>query len=101
MEKLKAIMWDEWTTVEFDPLQGASVEIGGSLSALPSRIDGSFMHLLSNRLFVFRRLKNLWDGSEWGQCGEFSSRLVIPSEMKGRVALTLDRSLASSSTGTP
>lgn len=94
MEKLKAIMWDEWTAVEFDPLKGASAEIGGSLSVLPSRIEGSFINLLSNRLFVFRRIKNLWDGSEWGQCGEFSSCLMIPAELKGRVALRLDRSLA-------
>lgn len=93
MEKLKAIMWDEWTSVQNDSPHGASVEIGGLLSALPSRVEGHFMNLFSSRLFVFRRLKNLWEGSVWGQCSDFPSHLVIPVEMKGRVSLKIDKFL--------
>lgn len=92
MEKLKAIMWDEWTTIQNDSAHSSSVEIGGSLSSLPSRMEGSFMNLSSRRFFLFRRLKNIWDESEWGQCGDFSSHLVIPAEMKGRISLRLDKS---------
>ncbi len=83
-------MWDEWTAVQNDHPHGASVEIGGSFSALPSRVDGPFMNLFSRRLFVFRRIKNLWEGSEWEQCGDFSSHLIIPAEMKGRVSLRFE-----------
>ena len=91
MEKLKAAMWDEWTAVQNDSPHSASVEIGGSISALSSKIEGSFINFYSSRLFVFRRLKNLWGGSDWGQCGEFSSQLVIPAEMKGRVSLKIQK----------
>lgn len=91
MEKLKTIMWDEWTSVQNDHPHGASVEIGGSLAALPSKVEGSFLNLFSSRLFLFRRIKNLWEGSEWGQCGDFSSHLVIPVEMKGRVSLRFEK----------
>ncbi|MDO9508183.1 MAG: DNA-binding protein WhiA [Thermovirgaceae bacterium] len=96
MEKLKAIMWDEWAAVHNETGETSSNEIGGVLSGLPSRASGSFLLLYSSRLFVFRRLKRLWHASEWAQCGDFSPNLVIPGDMKGRVSLKVDILPASS-----
>lgn len=90
MEKLKTIMWDEWSTVKIDAGETSSREIGGILSGLPSKTEGSFLKFYSSRLFVFRRLKNLWYSSEWVQCGDFSPNLIIPDDMKGRVSLKID-----------
>jgi len=93
MEKLKSIIWDELNVIQNNSDHCASCEIAGALSSLSAFSEGFFTNLFSRRLFLFRRLKNLWDGSEWSTTGDFSSRLVIPVDMKGRVSLTMESAI--------
>ncbi|HPD97670.1 MAG TPA: DNA-binding protein WhiA [Synergistales bacterium] len=89
MEKLKSVVWDEWGTVPNSGREGATMEIAGILSGLPSKTENKVTSFFSSRLFVFRRIGRLWDSSEWSAFGEFSSGLVIPPDLKGRVSIRI------------
>jgi hypothetical protein len=94
MENLKSVVWDEWGTVPNSGPEGATMEIAGIFSGLPTKTHGMSTSFFSSRLFVFRRLRRLWDSSEWSSCGEFSSGLVLPPDLKGRVSIRLVSSRA-------
>ncbi|HOI81083.1 MAG: DNA-binding protein WhiA [Thermovirgaceae bacterium] len=93
MEKLREVIWDDWSSVLVDDRVKASVEIGGIISGLSGgerRMEAVFS---SSRFFVFRKLKRLWEVSDWGRPGETAPNLVIPSGMRGKVSLWLDQSM--------
>ncbi len=93
MEKLREVIWDDWSSVLVDDRVKASVEIGGIFSGLSGgaggerRMEAVFS---SSRFFVFRKLKKLWELSDWGRPGETALNLVIPAGMRGKVSLKLD-----------
>ncbi|HDQ93403.1 MAG TPA: DNA-binding protein WhiA, partial [Synergistetes bacterium] len=94
MEKLKSATWDEWGRIPNSGPEGATMEIAGTLSGLPSKTEGEFISFFSSRLFLFRRLSKLWNSSEWLSCGDFSSGLAIPRDLKGRVSIRIGSSRA-------
>ncbi len=90
MEKLREVIREEWSSVVSENSLKASVEIGGILAGLNSTIQGENILFISNRFFVFRRLKKLWDLSNWKRTLDLSPDLIIPTGMRGRVSIRLD-----------
>lgn len=86
MEKIKDILWDEWiqrpTTRE-----DATEEIKGIVSGMTCKPDGRNVICQSGRLWVFGRLRKIWNLSDWAKVVDLSSILVIPRDFKGKVLL--------------
>ena len=89
MEKLREVIRDDWSAVLVDNSVKASVEISGILSGLVAGCDKEGMVFSSRRFFLFRKLKKLWELSDWGRSGQ-TLNLIIPAGRKGRVSLRLD-----------
>jgi len=89
MEKLREVIRDDWSAVLVDDSVKASVEISGILSGLMAGCDKEGMVFSSRRFFLFRKLKKLWEISDWGRSGQ-TLNLIIPAGRKGRVSLRLD-----------
>ena len=89
MEKLREVIRDDWSAVLVDDSVKASVEISGILSGLMAGCDKEGMVFSSRRFFLFRKLKKLWEISDWGRFGQ-TLNLMIPAGRKGRVSLRLD-----------
>ncbi|HQL02734.1 MAG: putative sporulation transcription regulator WhiA [Synergistetes bacterium ADurb.Bin155] len=89
MEKLREVIRDDWSAVLVDNSVKASVEISGILSGLVAGCDKEGMVFSSRRFFLFRKLKKLWEISDWGRSGQ-TLNLIIPAGRKGRVSLRLD-----------
>jgi hypothetical protein len=91
MEKLREIIREDWSSVVPDNSLKASIETGGILSGLNSSFQGNDILFYSNRFFVFRRLKKLWELSEWDRSLDLSPDLLIPAGMRGKVSIRMDR----------
>ncbi len=91
MEKLREIIREDWSSVVPDNSLKASIEAGGILSGLNSSFQGNDILFYSNRFFVFRRLKKLWELSEWDSSLDLSPDLLIPAGMRGKVSIRMDR----------
>lgn len=89
MEKLREVTRDDWSTILVDDGVKAAVEIGGILSGLIASSDKEGTVFSSGRFFVFRKLKKLWEISDWARSGQ-ALNLMIPAGRRGKVSLRLD-----------
>ncbi len=89
---LASKMWDDWTTAPVGSGAAAPDEIRGLIDGLSrARENDEEVVFSSVRLWVFRRLKALWEEWEVSKPFEFASLLSIPRTMKGRVHIRLPR----------
>ena len=86
MEKIKDILWDEWVQRPTGH-KDATEEIAGIISGMKSRENGQHVICQSGRLWVFRRLRKIWNLSCWTDIVDLSSILIIPKGFKGKVLL--------------
>ncbi|HCL79172.1 MAG TPA: DNA-binding protein WhiA [Synergistaceae bacterium] len=82
-------MWDEWVSSPFRDSAGATREIRGILDGLSPEGRGGEEVVSSSRLWIFRRLRGLWDVARLSEAAEFAQLLSIPESMKGKVLLRL------------
>ena len=86
-----AELWDEWTALPQEDEETDSAELAGLVAALPfKKKENSRMAFLgTSRLWALRRLAKLWKNSRWKLEWNVASSLSVPSNMKGRVELSL------------
>ncbi|MDI9389340.1 MAG: DNA-binding protein WhiA [Synergistota bacterium] len=95
--RLASEMWDDWTTAPVGSGAAAPDEIRGLIDGLSkARENDEEVVFSSVRLWVFRRLKTLWEEWEVSKPYEFASLLSIPPTMKGRVHIRLPRQILES-----
>lgn len=83
-------MWDEWVASPIRDSAGATREIRGILDGLSTEERrGGEAIVSSSRLWIFRRLRGLWDAAHLSEAAEFARLLSIPESMKGKVLLRL------------
>jgi len=88
MERLTSLLWDEWT--EGEPSFGhESVEISGIICRMSRKAGKDEMICSNGRLHVFKRLRKIWNFSEWADELPFSSVLRIPKSFHGKIILKL------------
>lgn len=93
-KSLSSFMWEEWLSSLMKGEKGALWEIRGILCGIPSeKISPRETVFSSGRLWIFRRLKKLWDEAESLVHREFSPLLSIPRSMKGKVLFCIPEEL--------
>jgi hypothetical protein len=90
MKRLESLLWDEWT--EGEPAFGSgyhSEEVSGIISGMARSFRKDVVVCSSGRLHVFKRLRKIWNPSEWSLKTPFSSVLFIPKNYHGKIHLKL------------
>lgn len=95
MQKLKALLLDEWLELPPDMEETASAELSGIITSMARRQQGDEILLSSRRLPVFRRLQKLWNHTPWKLAGELATFLKIPPHLKGQVHFQIPSQLLS------
>ncbi len=91
MEKLIALVRDEWLLLSVDDKGEAEAEILGLIQGMKKLRREDL--LTSGRLWVFERLRRIWPLASWAGTWDFASLLVIPPDKKGRISLSLPQDL--------
>lgn len=91
MEKLVALVRDEWLLLSVDDNGEAEGEILGLIQGMKELKQKDL--LTSGRLWVFERLRRIWPLASWAGTWDFASLLVIPPDKKGRISLSLPQDL--------
>ncbi|MGC9371857.1 MAG: DNA-binding protein WhiA [Thermovirgaceae bacterium] len=90
MKRLESLLWDEWT--EGEPAFGSgyhSEEVSGIISGMARTFRKEEVVCSNGRLHVFKRLRKIWNTSEWSLKTPFSSALFIPKNYHGKIHLKL------------
>jgi hypothetical protein len=95
MNSTVAELWDEWTALPQKDEETDSSELAGLVSSLPfkKKENSGIAFLATPRLWALRRLTRLWKNSWWKPDWNAASSLFVPPNMKGRVELSMPRSL--------
>jgi len=101
MNSTVAELWDEWTALPQGDEETDSCELAGLTAALPfkKKQEAGMAFLGTSRLWALRRLARLWKNSRWKLDWNVASSLSVPHNMKGRVELSLPKSLYDTITG--
>ncbi|HOO62527.1 MAG TPA: DNA-binding protein WhiA [Synergistaceae bacterium] len=78
MRNYNESMWDEWNRRPIESALHAKIEMAGIYRSLASQKKSPVLR--SSRLWIFRRLRKLWNQSEWEQETPFSKNLQLPEK---------------------
>lgn len=89
MDKINALLWDEWLSVSSTLTREIDAEIVGliqGMSELNQRKSETIL-LTTTRIAVFRKLRKIWSSSSLTHSLELANLLILPKNLKGRVVL--------------